>query len=282
MAEKLPGKTGAVPPPEALRMSIDTVREMKRDLLLEATEQLELIGPSLRDLASRIQEQKPRAVIFMDKSARPFGTPFKSFLQESMGKDAPAVLFYNDAWLKQAYLDNDPVFLKKVAEEDLETVAGKKVFFVDETFSRGRGAAAIKSASAFLGSEVHYFALSRDPDTTVPLHLGEYALSEEQHAKNIQEIEHDSRFVIYPNPIHNLFSRFVSRMYVDEDSGGSTYGVWGGSNEAPGERVATLKELVLPLEEVDQEQFSKEVRTEFFDCVRSVKQMIYKTLTDRN
>ena len=267
-------------PVEKIQIPIENIRQINAELVQHATEQLNLIGPSLRDLAHRIETEKPDVLIFLDKSARPFGTPFKKHLDEKMGTEAPIVRFYNDAHLKQAYLDNDKDEIEQIAKEDFEELLNKKVFFIDETYSKGRGAAALESAQSILGPDIYYFALTIDPTTPAPpLHRGEFVLTEEQHQDAIDRIKGDPHFIYYPNPVHNLFSREISRLYVEERDDGSTYGIWGTDQEAqPIDRTLSIRDVIQAPEGVDQEKYEKEFRSSVFETIRTVKQKIYDTL----
>jgi len=267
--------------PLLVSVSMEQIRQVNADSIQHAGRHLELIGPSLRDLANRIEHEQPDALIFLDKSARPLGTPFMRYLREKMGTKAPAIRFYNDAHLKQAYLDNDKEELEKVAKEDFGEVLNAKIFFIDETYSRGRGAAALESVQSILGPNIYYFALTTDPTIpSPPLHRGDFALTEEQHQEAVKRVTENPNFVTYPNPIHNLFTRDLSRLYVEERGDGSTYGIWGIDDDVQlSDREISIRDVIVAPEGIDQEEFQREFRSSVFETVRAIKQKIYDTLS---
>lgn len=191
-------------------------KELDENLVNKTEEHLEIIKDSLRDFVKRIQNEKPDMVIFLDKSARVFGEPIFKYLNEQKIPKIPDVRFYNDDYLKGLYLKCK--LNKESVDEELSDLKNKKVFFLDETFSSGKGAATIKKAKEFLGnSEMFYFALTQDKGPKI---LDDfevcYPLLEKEHKRNLNEINNDSSFKIYNNDIRDLFSREASRLYVTE------------------------------------------------------------------
>lgn len=182
-----------------------------------AERDLETIKGSLQCLLELIDDIRPDYLIFLDRKARIFREPFQRFLKKKIGKEMPIVGSYNDEDLKWKYLQTnlDIEFL----EEEFNIIKGKKVIVVDETYSFGKGAAAIQQAIEMLEHEdIYYFALVRDED---PLEE-EYGLlgniSIEEHKKNIEKVLRDPKFIICNPAIGNshLFTMYLMNNYLDE------------------------------------------------------------------
>jgi hypothetical protein len=191
-------------------------KELDENLVNKSAEQLEIIKESLQDFVKRIQEEEPDMVFFMDKSARVFGEPIFRYLNDQKMLKMPEIRFYNDDYLKGLYLNGK--LDKKSVDKELYCLEGKKIFFLDETFSGGKGAATIKKSAEFIDNcEIFYFALTQDKRPKVLDDFGVwFTLSEEEHKKNLKEISDDDNFKIYDNDIGELFSREVSKLYVME------------------------------------------------------------------
>ncbi len=263
-------------------------KEFDEDLVKKTEEDLEIIKDSLRDFVKRIQDEEPDTVIFLDKSARVFGDPVHKFLVEQRTPKMPEIGFYNDDYLKGLYLDGK--LDKESVDKELYKLKDKKVFFLDETFSSGKGAATIKKAKEFLGNEeLSYFALTEDKG---PKDLDDFEawhnLSEFEHKKNLEDIENDSKFRIYDNDTRELFSRQVSRLDVAEaDENGKVRTVimppFGSSKKI---RSAD-KEITIPnaydSEEryeypCDKEEYFRLKEKEKQETIRIVKEKILETL----
>ena len=68
--------------PKSIELSVDTYKKSSVELLTKTDNDLEIIKFSLKDLVSRIEKEKPYAVIFLDKSARIFASPIKDYLKQ--------------------------------------------------------------------------------------------------------------------------------------------------------------------------------------------------------
>ena len=194
--------------------------ELDPDLIQKTKEQLEIIKESLRDFVGRIIIEQPDVVVFMDKGARIFGTPIKEYLKILGLPKVPEIRYYNDDDLKLAYVNN--LNIQKMVDEDLADLKDKKVFFLDETYFSGKGAAALKKAKNILNNEnISYFALTVCPNEQarkeeVDEWQDHHALPLEEHQKIIEEIKKDKNFVVYENEAMQLFSRLAAKYYVEQ------------------------------------------------------------------
>jgi hypoxanthine phosphoribosyltransferase len=212
--------------------------ECSSDLIQETKQHLEAIKSSLKDFIQCIIYEQPDVLIFMDRGARIFGTPIKEYLKTLDMPKIPEVRYYNDDDLKEAYIKN--LNIQEIIESDLGDLRGKKVFFLDETYFSGKGAAALKKAKDYLGNDsIFYFALSIVPsnEKAKKEEIDEwnkyYDLPIEEHEKIIQKIKNDKNFVIYDNQISQLFSRLAAKLYTDQiKSNGRTTTVHSGSRRS--------------------------------------------------
>jgi orotate phosphoribosyltransferase-like protein len=256
---------------------IDAINAEELDI---ANKQIEMIKGSLQDLAHRIEEDKPDIVVFLDLSARLFGSPFLKYLSETMKDNAPLVRFYNDQDLKGRYLHNE--VNEDVIEGDFEQIRGKKVFFVDETFSMGKGAVALHEAAMKVGADAHYFALSKDPD--VAQGLGEkgthYNISETTHLAKVKALTDDGRIVVYENPIKNLFSRFASRLYVHDWQGETLPLDSKPKDTKGGGNIPNANSYYKPPDGMTMEEYVTTVSAKSDALVRAMKNKVYEALKE--
>jgi orotate phosphoribosyltransferase-like protein len=275
-----------VPPDRPVRNelpSFDTVdQELARELEL-VCEQLEIIAPSLRDLAHRIEQMKPDTLVFLDKSARIFGTPYLQYLTATMGDTAPAVRFYNDTELKSRYLfDLDK---EDILEQDFEQLRGKNVVFVDETFSTGKGAVALYEAAVAVGAYPYYAALSQDPqpESVIGDRGTHHDISEELHVLKVDDLMKQGKMIIYDNPIRNLFSRFASRLYIDEAEGKTVPLTHYKQSAAKStNNIPDANTYVTPPDAMTMAEYEAGMTKRIYAYVRVVKAKIRETLEDNN
>ncbi|HEY0010668.1 MAG TPA: hypothetical protein VGB97_01990 [Candidatus Paceibacterota bacterium] len=255
------GKSNVMPLEEFDEIAAETIEGAEREL--------EMIAPSLQDLARRIQREQPDAVVFLDMSARIFGSPYKKYLSESMGSEAPQVHFYNDNDLK-AYHYTDRTQFIKVAKEDFAPQEGKKIFFVDETFSHGKGAVALLEASAAAGVDAYYIALTKDP---APVE----ELMDEGRDRNVARYRSDGRITVYDNPLKDVFSRFASRLYV-QDFQGETLSPHKQDKPAAENNIPDANKYSRPPAGMTIEEYNKELSVRTMRLVGQLKDRIYDTL----
>ncbi len=272
----------------------DQVVELREEMIDIAKEQLEVIEPALCDILSKIIEEKPDYVIFLDKGARLFGTPFRQYLSSLHLDKNPKIGFYNDDAVKGAFLKNEP--LKEVVNRDFSQYKGKKVFFIDETFSSGKGALALRSIFDIADINGKYFSLSQD-SRKPELEQGDnfYNITREEYDEQMAVMHKDERFKIYGNKIDILFSKGASELYVIDDQNlpanslyhrtlpryqslpssaeKEVYDYSKNSGEAPSPRKYTE----LP-EGMTWRQYDDQVRQINFETIKKLKGMIYKTL----
>lgn len=204
------------------------IRNQYEERILNLTdEQLEIIQPSLKDFISKVISEQPDIIFFMDKGARIFGTPIKKFLDNLNLPKMPEIKFYNDDDLKGSYLDeDDKIPFDEIVNRDFSEIKDKKIFFFDETFSSGKGAATLKEAKNILNNEnIFYFALTKDPLGRLKKWREEikkgklmmfYDIPLQHHEDVLRQIEEDEKFVIYENEISDLFSSKAASLYVDD------------------------------------------------------------------
>ncbi len=206
--------------PESSR-PIEEIEKGHSDLLERARRELEMITPSLKDLVARIENEKPDSVLFLDKGARILAAPIRKYLHDHMGSNTPKVQRYNDDLLKNTFLRNESI--DSVVAEDFAPLAGKKVFYVDETFSSGKGAIALDKATGQAGVDMKYFALTQaqpDPRESAMLKTGKFhGLSLEEYTKELEHIQNNPSFTIYPNDISNLFTKDAATLSVVDPDG---------------------------------------------------------------
>jgi hypothetical protein len=250
--------------------SLESIDKLLAKELNRAGQELEIIGESLRALAQRVERERPDALVFLDLSARILGTPYQKYLTEKMGKDAPLVRFYNDHYLKGAFLEHEA--LDELVQKDFEPMRGKKVFFIDETFSEGKGAAALLEASELAGIEGYYFALSKDPEPESSNILNT------EHESFVRQNVNDGRIVIYDHTIKNLFSRFTSRLYI-KDVQHQTLPLQVSREKAlSSNTIPNANNYMRPPKGMSMEEWQLAASTKFDTATRQVKEMIYQAL----
>jgi|GEM_PF-5129550 len=273
---------------------LDQIGELRGKMIEIAKEQLETIEPALRDLISKIVEEKPDYVVFLDKGARLFGTPFKQYLSGLHLDKNPEVRFYNDDATKGIFLKNES--LEEIAKKDFSDYEGKKVFFIDETFSSGKGALALRSIIDLVGIDGKYFALSQDSKKP-ELEQGDnfYSIPRKEYDAQMTAMRQDDHFTIYENKIDILFSKGAAELYVTDDQNlppnspyqrtlpryqslpssleEAVYDYSKNKGEAPSPR----KYAELP-EGMTWRQYDDQVRQINFETVKKLKEMIYETL----
>lgn len=258
---------------------IEIQKRFRKMLLKTTREQLGVMGNALRELVRCVENEKPDFVIFLDKGSRPFASPIKQILTERGITNQPKISFFNDDDLKFAYLQNKSFepFVEKFSK-----YKGKKVFFVDETYSQGKGAAALKLLADVILMDIHYFALTHDPNPENQWDAGfQFARQKEDHESIKKEIENDPRFTIYPYPIKKLFSRDTAELYVQEMIAGVTsVPVKKPSESNPFHLPSPYANAALMLG-MDEETYRKKLFAEQMQTVREVKRLIVESLRDR-
>ena len=258
------------------RASLADIDSSDREEMAAVDKQIAMIQGSLKDLAHRIETGTPDAVVFLDLSARIFGSAYVKYLGEVMGEKAPAIKFYNDQALKGAYL-----YGKKSAdrvEEDFASLRGKKVYFVDETFSAGKGAVALEETAARAGADAYYFALSRDPRSAGLGVKGEqHDISEQEHNEKVQALQASGRITVYNNPIRTMFSRNASRMYVQDWQGETLPRRPRGDRDKSG-TVPDANSYITPPDGMTREEYDAAVSSRRRAFVQAVKDKIYQAL----
>ena len=256
---------------------LEKIRTDAEKSLHEAEGQLEILKGSLQNLAHCIEEEKPDVLIFLDLSARMFGTPFLKYLRETMGDSAPQIRFYNDQELKGGYLSGEDV--ANIAKRDFSNLSGKKVFFIDETFSTGKGVGALQEAFKVIDADMKYFALSKNPD---PKFQDELGLSTETQEVKRNEILQHPNVVVYDNPIQVLFSRNMRSLYV-QDWQGKTITLSGRSKttQKSSGTFPSVDSFYAPPPGMTMDEYKKEESQIVDSLVRRVKDKIYTTLTDK-
>ncbi|MES2225198.1 MAG: hypothetical protein V4480_00115 [Patescibacteria group bacterium] len=265
----------AIPQPQkeenASLPSLGTVEQLLSEELRGAEQDLAIIGESLRAFARLVEAERPDVLVFLDVSVRIFGTPYLKYFSERMGRGAPSIRFYNDHNLKGAFLGYTP--LDPIVQNDFESLKGKKVFFVDETFSEGKGALALLEASSRAGIAARYIALTKDPEPP-----SSKILNEEDEILVEQDIE-DGNIIIYDHPIHNLFSRYGSRLYVKEEVEGKTRPMQVSREKATAaSSIPHADSYSVPPEGMSSEEYQLAVSAKFDASVRDLKEKIYQTL----
>lgn len=251
--------------------TLKEIEELISSRLKDTIDDLKLIGPSLRELAQKIELEKPDVVVFLDMSARIFGTPYLKHLRGKMGEDTPDIRFFNDHLLKARQMTQ--FSFAETAKEEFQDFAGKKVFFVDETYSNGKGAIAILQAAQETNVDAYYFAFSKDPSPS-----NEYKLSDEDE-NVINFAKEGGRVIISNNPIANLFSRWASRLYV-QDFQGETLPVARQSKATvtPSGGIPDANSYIKPPEGMSQSEYTEAASEKIDTAVRLVKNMIYENL----
>jgi hypothetical protein len=190
-------------------------REFGEGVIKEAKEQLTTIRESLLDLVDKIKREKPDAVVFLDKGSRIFAVPIRKYLHSLGNSQLPEFRFYNDVNAKEEYCFDSKFELENVAREDFEPMRGKKLFFIDETYSVGHGAATILELAKLAGVDATYIALSKDP---APTGDQEEALpSFLEHEAFIKESIRSGKVLIYPNHLNTMFSKTAGKYLYGAD-----------------------------------------------------------------
>lgn len=274
------------------KIKIPKTREVwLKNIIERADQQLEIIKPSLEDFFRRVIEDRPDEIIFLDKGARVFGTPILKLLKEMNLSKIPKIKFFNDDYLKGLYLDGE--LNKGSIEEELGDIRSKKVFFFDETYSQGKGAAMLVKVKKALNNEnIFYFALTKDENAGLG-NAGqdfedENKIAFSEHMNNLQDVYSDKNFIIYNNDIPVLFSKDAAELYVtDLEIKGKMRTVHYGKtlkNTLEVERRRTKRKTVnVPsAEEFDSSFKIDETRRRNFQAVAEVKKKIYQTLLTLN
>lgn len=274
-----------------------TIKENLKNLLEMTDRQLEDIKPELRDFIQYIVDEQPDVIIFLDKGARIFGTPIKKYLRTLNLQKIPEIRYFNDHDLKGIYLNvpgatNQNTNLSGYAESEFGNIKNKKVFFFDETFSSGKGAAAIKQLKEQLGNDdIFYFALTRDLNCSDNIisrarEFANYGISLEDHEQTLTKIKSDDKFIIYDNRMPDLFSKKASVLYLDEvEDEGKTITVHSESeklskiikkeNERLGRRIVKI-----PNAYDFTGEDSKEIMKDNYRTITAIKDKIYKALVN--
>jgi adenine/guanine phosphoribosyltransferase-like PRPP-binding protein len=209
---------------------VEEIEAANAKLVETARIQLEQIQPSLRDLTQRIIDEKPDMVVFLDKGARILATSVARFLRRE-SEHLPEIRFYNDDKLKSTYLHFQDGFAypdnyDQIVEQDFSPYKGKKVFFIDETFSFGKGAAALSNAIENSGVDGYYFALTKDPDPEQSEDDWDedetHQVSYSQMQDAIGRLRDKGKVKIYDNNIGYLFTKDAARLYVINQGRGQT------------------------------------------------------------
>ena len=198
------------------------------DRIEQMREQIPLIAPELVDIAEKALEEKPECIIFLDKSARLFGTPFMrylSFRQDGIPKEErykPKILFFNDDYYKEKKIASgsnvvanvdisfEDDFLQKMAKDMLDPWAGKNIFIVDDCISGGRSLRTIYEFLHYYNGQTDkkintdYFALSKNDD---PSH-GDLAYAEyykRYFERTMALVENDPNFNVHIYDLRQTF-----------------------------------------------------------------------------
>lgn len=271
---------------------VEEIEKERADLVERARLELEVITPALKDLVAKIESERPDFVLFLDKGARVLAAPVRKYLSDHMGELAPKVQRYNDDSLKTPFLRNESI--DEVVAEDFIPLAGKKVFYVDETFSSGKGAVALDKATSQAGIDMRYFALTREAQNQkdfseqAPFEPGKfYGLSLEQYKKEFERIQNDPRFTIYPNDIQNLFTKDAAALSVIDSDGEtkSRYELVSGDEadnlydyKPKRGELPHARRFDKPPAGMTWQEFDEKVREVNMGTVRTLTHMIYEAL----
>lgn len=251
-------------------LTIAELEEANKKLIERAERQLDEIGPSLLDLTNHIKQGSPDCVVFLDKGARILASPIRRYLLKDGNNRIPDFLFLNDNQLKYKYLVNDKEFLRGISEEKYKQFKNKKMFFVDETFSVGTGAATLKIMVDNLGIDAKFFSLSVElmPSLAIDPDEPEYVdwASLDRHFSILGSIESDPRFVLYKNFANTLFTKEAASLYVADSHDFFTEEETHTVPRYSGEHID------------DDEAYSNQVKKINMRTVQELKNMIYETL----
>ena len=169
----------------------------------QADKQLAEITRSLKHLVEQIRKERPDVVMSLDKGARILLKPIERYLRKSGNVEKTVFTPYNVTALKSTRLE-EPGASEARALQDFGAFKGKKVFFIDETFSMGRNAVATLWAADVAGvGESKYFALT-DAQSINPRVVG------------LQKFREQGRVHVCPHNIEILFTRPAGSMYLDD------------------------------------------------------------------
>lgn len=263
------------------------LEEENRKLLEKTREDLEIIKESLRELIDKIQAESPDFIVFLDKGARIFGIPFRKYLREQGIDKIPEVRFYNDEKLKKSYTYGEGDDIENIGQRDFSAVKDKKLFFIDETFSGGKGAICLQKALQASGLEDYqYFALSQNPEPTEDVKDWQYSISEKQYREDKKQLEENPKFTVYPNSLEHLFSKDASGLYIAEDE--TSYEISSryqplSEDEAQVEYeyddwVHVRHDKKPPHKDMSWQEYDERVRKMNMETVRQIQKEIYKAL----
>ena len=276
--------------------TIDSALEKRVRLIEEARYQLDSIKPILEILIHKIIYKKPDRIVFLDKSARIFGSPLHALLKTLNLDKIPDISFYNDKELKRRYIDGER--LADIERTDFAPYKDDRIFFVDETFSYGKISCALKKISEDLDIDLWYFALSKDPKPReseffefTGTHELPYGIPTQILLRQKREVRDDPKFIIGDFEQKNLFSDDAGTLYITE------------STSSPQKTEARFR--VLTEKEADEEfryeererlvpharafadvpdgssswaEHDKEIRMLNFETIKILKKLIYDTL----
>jgi hypothetical protein len=246
-------------------------------------------------LTEIIAIEKPDMVVFLDKGARVLATPIEKFLRDKTDY-VPKFRFYNDDRLKRSYLSFQSNSMYqysyfRVVEEDFLPYKDKKVFFIDETYSMGKGAAALSEAIAESGVDGYYFALTRDPESREEEDWDEdedHRVTYQQIQDAVERLRKQGRLKIYDNDIGYLFTKNAALLYVADKKLGETIPAY---ELIPGDKVDeeydyTIKRGKLPNSRAylteyagrDWKEYDKQVRLSNLNTLAKLKQLIFEEL----
>lgn len=266
--------------------ALDAQVKADKELIFTAKVDLREMGPSLRDFISRIEAEKPEVVVFMDKGARIFAGPIARALKERAVHE-PEILFFNDASAKKRFNDV-PDFSKEefraLSESEypkLKILKDKKVFFFDEVYAYGLGAAIIEKLSSEQ-TKWSYFALSS--------YVGRKSFYPQDVEKEIrlhsENMKKENRFIVYPHDRRNVFSSDAAKLYVDETNNKTTVPkklkmADSETTTIPGTtmRIPNAYWSSDPDERALFSESQNSLRSEKLATVHTIKDMIYETLT---
>ena len=182
-------------------------------------QKLEEMKPSFKDFFLRVIAEKPDMIVILDKGARPYGTPFKKFLNDLHMEKTPDVIFWNDERYKEEIRNStSSEKAQKLLKQDLvdsplgKEISRKKIFFVDETYFSGEGATMLRDFFDANAIDGHHFSFSYAPNNV---------FKEDGKASfNLEsELENDKRFTIYKNYAgYHVFPKIIADLYVADEA----------------------------------------------------------------
>lgn len=250
--------------------SLEEMDSLIAERLQEATNQIEEITPALHELAQKIKSERPDVLVFLDMSARIFGTPYLKYLREEMEEKTPVIRFFNDDKLKGSFLDGEN-FIEVVTSE-FKDLVGKKVFFVDETFSGGKGATTLLRAAEMTNVEASYIAFSKDPNPSNTSYITE------QDEQLIKDGIHTGHVCIFDYPITNLFSRWASRLYVQDFQGETLPVERQLKNDDNSGGIPDANSYIKPPEGMSIAEYTQASSDKIETATKTIKNLIYDVL----